>query len=381
MAVFFLAVLVFIFADVVIRFISKEIHAKKIKKERAVALEANLKVDFSREAKSLKRIEVESPKARILCVDDEEVILDSFRKILVLDGYCVDTVSSGREALGLIQVRQYDFVFTDLKMPEMDGVEVTKAVKSLRPDIDVIIITGFASVETAVETMKSGAMNYVQKPFTEDELLEFLRIALIKRQDNMQRQLKPTVRICQYPDAIKNRPNEFVIPGGVFIAEGHCWAAVTQGGGVEVGIDDFARKLIGKIDGVDYPKPGMVVTQGQPLFSVRQKNRSVPFVSPVTGKVAKLNTALNKNPELFEISPYGGNWVCTIESENFDADLRSLKIGNSAVVLIQDDVERFLLRAGTQDAAGANELRVGVMEQYGDSDWNDIAKKFFRKPS
>jgi CheY-like chemotaxis protein len=314
-------------------------------------------------------------------VDDEDVILDSFRKILVLDGYCVDTVNSGREALGLIQVRQYDFVFTDLKMPEMDGVEVTKAVKSLRPDIDVIIITGFASVETAVETMKSGAMNYVQKPFTEDELLEFLRIALIKRQDNIQRQLKPSVRICHFPDTGKSRPDEFVVPGGVFISEGHCWAAVTQGGGVEVGIDDFARKLIGKIDGVEYPKPGMLVTKGQPLFSIRQKHRSVPFSSPVTGKVTKLNEAVNRNPELFDFSPYGGNWVCTLESDNLDADLRLLKIGKSAVVLIQDDAERFLRQAGPKEAAGGHALRAGVMEQFSDPDWNDVVQKFFRKPS
>jgi len=378
MALFFLAVIVFIFADVAIRFISNKIRAGKIKKERAVALEVNLKVDFSREAKSLKRIEVENPKARILCVDDEEVILDSFRKILVLDGYCVDTVNLGREALGLIQLRQYDFVFTDLKMPEMDGVEVTKAVKSLRPDIDVIIITGFASLETAIETMKSGAMDYVQKPFTEDELLEFMRIALIKRQDKMQRQLKPAVHICQYPDAIKARPHEFAIPGGVFISEGHCWVAVTQGGDVEIGIDDFARKLIGKIDGVVYPKLGMLVTKGQSLFSIKQKNRSVPFVSPMTGKVTKLNDALSKNPELFDISPYGENWVCTMEPEDLDADLRVLNIGNRAVALIQDDIERFLRRAVANNEAGGHELRIGVMEQYSDPDWNEVVKEFFR---
>ena len=379
MAIFFLAVIAFIFADVAIRYIGREIQAKKVKKERAAALEVNLKVDFSREAKSLKRIEVEHPKARILCVDDEEVVLDSFRKILVLDGYCVDTVNNGREALGLIQFRQYDFVFTDLKMPEMDGVEVTKGVKTLRPDIDVIIITGFASVETAVETMKSGATNYVQKPFTEDELLEFMRGTLIKRQDRIQKQLKPTVHICQYPDTIINRPNEFAIPGGVFISDGHCWTTVKQGGGAEVGIDDFARKLIGKIDGIAYPKSGMQVTKGQILFSIKQKNRSVPFYAPVSGIVTKLNDTPGRSPELFEISPYGENWICTIDPENLDADLRALKIGNKAVSFFQDEIERFLHRAVAGKGTGSNELRVGILEQCSDTEWNGIVKEFFRK--
>ena len=73
---------------------------KKVHQERQEALKVSLNLDFSREAKTLKRAEVENPKARILCVDDESVILDSFRRILVLDGYCVDTVEQGREALG-----------------------------------------------------------------------------------------------------------------------------------------------------------------------------------------------------------------------------------------------------------------------------------------
>ena len=179
MILFALAVVVFIIADILIRIVGKRMQEKKLVQERAKVLETSLRLDYSREATTLKRAEVEKPKARILCVDDEEVILDSFRKILVLDGYAVDTVTLGAEALGLLQVHHYDFVFTDLKMPGMDGLEVTKAVKQIRPDIDVIIITGFATVETAVECMKVGAMDYVQKPFTEDELLEFTRKTLI----------------------------------------------------------------------------------------------------------------------------------------------------------------------------------------------------------
>jgi len=178
MAIFIAALIVFIIADILIRYIAKRIREKKIFQEREEALKVSIDLDFSREAKTLKRAEVDDPKARILCVDDEAVILDSFRKILILDGYCVDTVETGREALGLIQTHSYDFLFTDLKMPEMDGVEVTKSVKHLRPDIDVVIITGYATIETAVECMKFCALDYVQKPFTEDELLEFTKKSL-----------------------------------------------------------------------------------------------------------------------------------------------------------------------------------------------------------
>ena len=118
---------------------------------------------------------------KILAVDDEGIVLDSFRKILALEGYSVDTVETGPEALGLVQKHPYDFVFTDLKMPQMNGLEVTKAVKHLRPDVDEVMITGFGTIESAVEAMKFGALDYVQKPFTQDELVAFVNKALIRR--------------------------------------------------------------------------------------------------------------------------------------------------------------------------------------------------------
>ena len=183
MVLFIVAVLLFAIADVIIRTVITKMKDKKVREAREVILNESLNLDLSStEAKSLKRVEVENPKAKIICVDDEAIILDSFRKILVLDGYSVDTVENGREALEMLKTNHYDFLFTDLKMPIMDGVEVTKATKALRPDIDVVIITGFASVETAVETMKYGAVDYVQKPFTEDELLAFTKKAHIKRE-------------------------------------------------------------------------------------------------------------------------------------------------------------------------------------------------------
>jgi CheY-like chemotaxis protein len=190
-------VIVFILVDLVLRMLLKKMTETRLQRERVQALDVGLKLDVSEEAQTLKRVTLDNPIARILAVDDEEVILDSFRKVLVLAGYSIDTVERGSEALGLIRKNDYDFVFTDLKMPEMDGVELTKAVKHMRPDIDVVVITGYASIETAVETVKHGAMDYVEKPFTEDELLAFLKTALIKRQDNLEKQMRHKIRLIK----------------------------------------------------------------------------------------------------------------------------------------------------------------------------------------
>lgn len=384
MPLFILAVVIFIIADIVIRMVGKKMTEQKQKKEREIVLTESLKLDFTNEAKTLKRAEVESPKARILCVDDEEVILGSFRKILVLDGYSVDTVETGQEALGLIQKHHYDFLFTDLKMPMMDGVEVCKSVKHLRPDIDVIIITGYASVETAVETMKYGALDYVQKPFTEDELIAFVKKSLIKRQDKIQKQLKPKVHITHMPASDDFTKGEFSIPGGVFISKNHTWVSMNQEGIAKVGIDDFAKKLIGKVTAVELPNLGMTVKAGQPLFTVRQGNRSVTFNSPVSGKVSQVNTLLKENVDALDVTPYERNWVCALDAENLDNEIKEMNIGKSAVAFFQEDIEKFktlfmdLVKSEKKPDEYLEEgLFVGQLEKLSDVNWNKIIAEFF----
>jgi CheY-like chemotaxis protein/glycine cleavage system H lipoate-binding protein len=385
MLLFIVATIIFIIADILIRAVSRRIHEQKVRAEREAALSESLMLDYTREAKSLKRVDIPNPKARILCVDDEEVILGSFRKILVLDGYAVDTVESGKEALGLIQTLNYDFVFTDLKMPEMDGVEVAKAVKHLRPDIDVIIITGYASVDTAVETMKHGAMDYVQKPFTEDELLAFVKKSLIRRQDRIRKLLQPRVHISHLSGIENVRANEFAIPGGVFIAPGHCWAAVSEDGATRVGIDDFAKKLIGKIEEVLLPNLGMSVKQGQPLFTIRHGNRRISFRAPLSGKVVNANSAIAGSPEAMDRTPYENNWICIIDADQLDAELPALKIGNSAVTFYREELDRFrtlsrkMPRTTGQETGEdvEEEMYSGELQDFHDRDYQEIVAAFF----
>jgi len=384
MALFVVAIIIFIIADIIIRYIAKKFREKKVQTAREEALKVSLNLDFSREAKTLKRAEVENPVARIICVDDEPVILDSFRKILVLDGYSVDTVETGKEALGLIQNRSYDFLFTDLKMPEMDGVEVTKSVKHLRPDIDVVIITGYATVETAVECMKFGAMDYVQKPFTEEELLAFTKNAVIKREDRIKKMLKPKVHITHLERTSKSKTPEFMIPGGVFISEGHCWANINEEGLVKIGIDDFAKKLIGKIDAIEFPNLSMSVRRGQPLFSIKQGTRIITFKSPVTGTVKVINELVNRDLDSFEFSPYEGNWICEIDAEELDSEIKQLKIGKAAVNFYEDDIEhlqelKMKIKTGKDEDEANGHLYIGEMEKLDDVSWKRYSEEFFEK--
>lgn len=373
-------------ADLAARTILDRLREQRRRREWEKALAVNLQLDFTREAKTLKRVEVDSPAARILCVDDEEIVLDSFRKILVLDGYSVDTVQTGQEALGLVQTHGYDFVFTDLRMPAMDGVEVVKSVKHMRPDIDVIIITGFATVETAVECMRFGAMDYVQKPFTEDELRAFVKKAVFKRKDSIERQLKPLVRITHTTEADGARTGEFSIPGGFLISKGHCWVSLSPDGSVKVGMDDFAKKLIGRVDALELPKVGTTLRVGQPMFAIRQKARRIQFFAPVSGCVTTINQGLSDLPSKLDKTPYHHQWISILNGKNLDAEITALKIGKSAEALFQEDIGRF--NAFMQEAAKAkrsgeavgNTLTIGALEALSDEQWNQAASEFFGQP-
>jgi CheY-like chemotaxis protein len=335
-------ILSFILVDLLLRVIIKKFNEAKTHKERQQALDSGLKIIVADEAKTLKRVRVEKPRASILAIDDEEIVLDSFRKILVLDGFSVDTVESGPEALMLVKRKDYDFVFTDLKMPGMDGVEVTKAVKHLRPDIDVIVITGYATIETAVETMKYGAMDYVQKPFTEDELTSFVNKFLIKRQDRIERKVKPTVNLITSSSKESDSIHEFNVPSGVFISSSHTWGSIEQNGLVKVGLDDFVQKIIGPIDEVVLPRRGEKVSRGNILFSVKQGKRVADFLSPVSGKIKYVNEKICDNVELLKIKPYEHGWVCYIEASDLGGELHSLKIGSDAVSWYQKEIEKYV---------------------------------------
>jgi DNA-binding NtrC family response regulator len=119
--------------------------------------------------------------ARILIVDDEEIVIKSCLRILAGDEFQVESVQDGREALKKIEENPYDVVILDIMMPNIDGLEVLRRVKETHPNVDVIMITGLSQVGTAVQAMKLGAFDYISKPFEPDELKLVVFRALERR--------------------------------------------------------------------------------------------------------------------------------------------------------------------------------------------------------
>jgi two-component system response regulator AtoC len=109
-------------------------------------------------------------RVRILVVDDEEIVRESLAGWLAKDGYTVEQAADGPAALARIKDHRLSILITDLKMPEMDGLTVQVEARKLQPDLAVVIMTAFATVDTAVTAMKQGAFDYLVKPFDPEEL-------------------------------------------------------------------------------------------------------------------------------------------------------------------------------------------------------------------
>lgn len=120
-------------------------------------------------------------KSKILIIDDEEVVLDSCRQILKGSGYQLEITDDGTRGVELVREYQPDLVFVDLKMPGISGLEVLEKVREIDETIVTVMITGFATVSSAVDAMKKGAYDFLPKPFTPDEFRMIARRGIERR--------------------------------------------------------------------------------------------------------------------------------------------------------------------------------------------------------
>jgi DNA-binding NtrC family response regulator len=134
----------------------------------------------------------------ILIVEDEDLARKNLERVLTKEGYRVTSVSTGAQALDLLAKETFDLVLTDLRMEKVDGMEVLKKTRKLQPHTEVVMITGYATVDSAVEAMKKGAYHYIAKPYKLDEVRKITREAILKRRLYMENlELRETLKRVQ----------------------------------------------------------------------------------------------------------------------------------------------------------------------------------------
>jgi DNA-binding NtrC family response regulator len=117
---------------------------------------------------------MDKKKGRVLVLDDEQIVLDSVSRILEDENYDVAACRSGSEAVEKLKAGGFDILLTDLKMPGMDGLQAMEALTDVDPDLSMIMVTAYSTVDSAVKAMKIGAVDYIRKPFTHDQISELV---------------------------------------------------------------------------------------------------------------------------------------------------------------------------------------------------------------
>src|SRR6187401_529746 len=142
-------------------------------------------------------------RPRVLVVDDEKFIRDIIADFLGMEGYIVRTAEDGSSAVNELERARYDMVISDLKMPKMGGLDLLKEVSKTHPDTLTVIMTGFGTVETAIDAMKRGAYDYILKPFKVEEVVHILQRGLDRQrlqQENIR--LREALTLYRVSEAI-----------------------------------------------------------------------------------------------------------------------------------------------------------------------------------
>ena len=182
------------------------------------------------------------------------------------------------------------------------------------------------------------------------------------------------------PRMVPSIVSGFKVPENVRYHTGHTWALSESRELVRVGLDDFASKLVGKIDSIALPQRGRWVRQGQKIWTIFRDGKSVDMVSPIEGTVTAINEAVMKDPELARKDPYGEGWLLTVQAPDSKINFRNLMGGTLARLWTESSAlqlrNRMPLLAGALAQDGGEAVDDLTANMPGE-DWATVTKEFF----
>lgn len=213
----------------------------------------------------------------------------------------------------------------------------------------------------------------------------FITVELaIRRKEKL---LAARAAAAAYPATFPSARVAYGIPAGVFIHSGHTWARPEATGDVRVGLDGFAREILGKVDRFELPPAGKLLRQGEPAFAAYQGGKKIEFVAPVDGEVRAVNEAINADLHMAKEKPYEAGWALAIRPSDLVNNLRKLRVGDEAAGWLGKEVRRLaefliLYRAVPQEVGvtmpDGGIHTEGVLEAMDGEILQIAVRKFFR---
>lgn len=225
-------------------------------------------------------------KGKILVLDDDPVVTLSCKRILGAEGYNIITVDRGEDAIKRISNEEFDLLISDIRLPDVNGITVLKESKIIQPKLDVVIITGYPTLDDAKESVRLGAFEYIEKPFTPDFMMNVASKVFDQRGWILRKAFIDEFR----NDIVSLRDTQNPV---IFYKEG-TWARPIRDGLWEIGFDIRYWLLSGQLMYIDIPEGLKMVTAGASFGKILSgSGQTEDLVSPMNGMVKETNTNAN----------------------------------------------------------------------------------------
>jgi CheY-like chemotaxis protein len=253
---------------------------------------------------------------KILVVDDEQVIVDSVVRLCSDEGIDVDIALDASEALKKLERNTYQLIVTDIMMPGIDGFQLLAKLQEKQILTPVVITTGYSTVENAVKSLFEGAIDFLPKPFTIDELLSSIHRGI--RYAGFMKDVQP--RAGEIPKI------DFAPCPVTYYRLGYLtWAKLEDDGSLKVGVTDIFLQTIRTIKKIDLFQIDEEIIQGNTCAQIETEIGLMHnILSPLTGRIVERNDEILENKDLMEKDPYFKGWMYTIIPSDLDYELKHL---------------------------------------------------------
>ena len=253
----------------------------------------------------------------VLLVEDDRVVREAACRILRPEALAVDCVEDVAEAVARMRAFDYRIVLSDLMLPGFSGFDLLDRVASDRPQVPVVLITGYATIENALHAFERGAFDFLPKPFDVAELLGVARRALRCAEQRGWSSQAPARGLLSAGEAAAR-------PGLRFLGQ-HAWAEI--GPRTTFGVAETFPGLLGEIRELRLPEPGDMVTQGLAFAEISTADEAIHRVwAPLSGTVVESNPELREDPELLNRTPFTSGWLTRIVPAALEEQLGALTL-------------------------------------------------------
>jgi CheY-like chemotaxis protein/glycine cleavage system H lipoate-binding protein len=257
----------------------------------------------------------------LLVVEDEPVVLSAIRKILEPEGFRMDEALNGDIALSKLKRQAYKLIVTDLMLPRISGLDLVHAIKQVHPCIPLIVITGYATLEKALQSFKVGSFDFIPKPFDTETFL-----AVISRGMNYSREME-----TRGPEEHAFLPIEGPLGTDdssdiVYCLGCHSQAKVQPDGSAYIRVGETFSNMMGRLSKIEVVASDDETIQGKCCAHFITEDGLVNlFWAPLSGKIEAYNEDLDKNIRLIDTDPFDQGWIFRITPSNIEKELKHLR--------------------------------------------------------